>query len=106
MPSIGPEEFLARVKKGKLAPAILLLGEETYLRDSCRAALIDAYVHAAARTWAVSRFSAGDLHSALGQAQTLPMLSPQQVVFLEEAQAIEEFSDKKREEAVKLLEAG
>ena len=107
MPSIGPEELLGRLKKGKPIPAILLLGEETYLRDSCRAALIDAYVNEAARTWAVSRFSAerGDVQSALDQAQTLPMLSPQQVVFLEESEAIEEFSEKKRDDAVKQLES-
>jgi len=107
MPAIGPEELLARVKKGKPVPAILLLGEETYLRDSCRSALSDAYVNEAARAWAISRFSAerGDLQSALDQAQTLPMLSPQQVVFLEEAEAIEEFSEKKRDDAVKQLEA-
>src|SRR5215475_3542332 len=107
MPSIGPEELLTRLKKGKAIPAILLLGEETYLRDSCRASLIDAYVNEAARTWAISRFSAerGDVQSALDQAQTLPMLSPQQVVFLEEAEASEEFSDKKREHAVAQLES-
>ena len=107
MPSIGPEELLARLKKGKPIPALLLLGEETYLRDSCRAALIDTFVSEAARTWAISRFSAdrGEVQSALDQAQTLPMLSPQQVVFLEEAESIEEFSDKKREDAVKQLEA-
>jgi len=107
MPSIGSEELLGRLKKGKPIPAILLLGDETYLRDSCRAALIDAYVNEAARTWAVSRFSAerGDVQSALDQAQTLPMLSPQQVVFLEESEAIEEFSEKKRDDAVKQLES-
>jgi DNA polymerase III subunit delta len=107
MPSIGPEELLARLKKAKPIPALLLLGEETYLRDSCRAALIDAYVSAAARTWAISRFSAdrGEVQSAIDQAQTLPMLSPQQVVFLEEVEAIEEFGEKKREDAVKQLEA-
>jgi DNA polymerase-3 subunit delta len=107
MPSIGPEELLGRLKKGKPILAILLLGEETYLRDSCRAALIDAYVNEAARTWAVSRYSAerGEVQSALAQAQTLPMLSPQQVVFLEEAEAIEEFSEKKRDDTVKQLES-
>jgi DNA polymerase-3 subunit delta len=107
MPSIGPEELLARLKKGKPIPALLLLGEETYLRDGCRAALIGAYVSEAAHTWAVSRFSAdrGEVQSAIDQAQTLPMLSPLQVVFLEEAEAIEEFSEKKREDAVKQLEA-
>ena len=106
MPSIDPEELLARVKKGKPIPAILLLGEETYLRDSCRAALVEAYVNEAARTWAISRFSAerGEVQSALDQAKTFPMLSPQQVVFLEEAEAIEEFSEKKRDDAVRQLE--
>ena len=106
MPSISADELLARLKKGKPIPALLLLGEEAYLRDSCRAQLIDAFVPEAARTWAVSRYSTerGEIQSALDQAQSLPMLSPQQVVFLEEAEAIEEFAEKKREEAVKQLE--
>jgi DNA polymerase-3 subunit delta len=106
MPPVSPDELLSRLKKGKPVPAIVLLGEEPYLRDICRAQLIDRYVAEAARTWAVSRFSAerGDIQSALDQAQTLPMLSPQQVVFLEEAEAIEEFADKKRDDAVKQLE--
>jgi len=107
MVSIGPEELLARLKKGKPIPAILLLGEETYLRDCCRAALTEAYVKEAARVWALSRFSAerGEVRSALDQAQTLPMLSPQQIVFLEQAEAIEDFGEKKRDEAVKQLES-
>ncbi len=101
------DELLARLKKGKPVPAILLLGDEPYLRDNCRAALIAAYVPEAARAWAVSRFSAerGYLQAALDQAQTLPMLSPQQVVFLEDGEAIEAFGDKKRDEAVKQLDA-
>lgn len=107
MPSISADELLVRLKKGKPVPALLLLGEEVYLRDACRTQLIDAYVPKAARTWAVSRYSAerGEIQSALDQAQSLPMLSPQQVVFLEEAEAIEEFAEKKREEAVRQLEA-
>jgi DNA polymerase-3 subunit delta len=107
MAPVSTDELLSRLKKGKPIPAILLLGQEPYLRDICRRQLIDQYVPEAARTWAVSRFSAerGDVQAALDQAQTLPMLSPQQVVFLEEAEAIEEFAEKKREEAVKQLES-
>jgi len=110
MPALGPafstDELFARLKKRKPIPALLLLGEEAYLRDACRAQLIDAYVSEAARTWAVSRYSAerNEIQAAFDQAQTLPMLSPQQVVFLEEAEAIEEFPDKKRDEAFKQLE--
>ena len=106
MPPVNPDQLLAQLKKGKPIAAILLLGDQPYLRDACRKMLIDQYVPEASRTWAVSRFSAehGDIQPALDQAQTLPMLSPQQLIFLEDAQAIEEFSEKKRDEAVKQLE--
>jgi DNA polymerase-3 subunit delta len=101
------DQFKERLDKGKKIPAILLLGDEPYLRDSSRAALIDKFVPEAARAWAVSCFSAnrGAVQSALEQCQTLPMLSNQQVVFLEDAQAIESLGEKAREEAVQNLVA-
>jgi DNA polymerase-3 subunit delta len=107
MARISPEELLARLGKGKVIPAILLLGEEPYLRDSCRTLLIEKFVPEASRTWAVSRYSAGrgETEGAVGQAQTLPMLARQQVVFLEDAEAIEKLGEKNREEAVAQLEA-
>jgi DNA polymerase III subunit delta len=107
MAPMNADELFKRLRKGKPLPAIVLLGEEPYLRDACRAQLIDQYVPETARTWAVSRFSAkrGDVQAALDQAQTLPMLSPQQVVFLEEAEAIEELAEKNRDDAVKQLES-
>jgi DNA polymerase-3 subunit delta len=106
MARVSPQELLSRVQKGKVIPAILLLGDEPYLRDTCRAQLIEKFVPEASRTWAVSRYSAdrGETEAALSQAQSLPMLSPQQVVFLEDAQAIEELGDKNREEAVAQLD--
>ena len=106
MAKASPEELLARLKKGTAPPAILLLGEEPYLRDACRAQLMDAFVPGAARTWAVSRYSAerGETQSALEQAQTMAMLSPKQVVFLEDAETIEELAEKKRDAAVEQLE--
>jgi DNA polymerase-3 subunit delta len=106
MARVSTEELLARLEKGKLIPAILLLGEEPYLRDTCRAQLIEKFVPEASRAWAVSRYSAdrGETQAAVDQAQTLPMLSPQQVVFLEEAEAIEKLGEKNREEAVAQLD--
>jgi len=82
------------------------LGEEPYLRDACRAQFIETFVPLASRTWAISRYSAdrGETQSALEQAQTMPMLSPKQVVFLEDAETIEELAEKKRDAAVELLE--
>ncbi len=102
MARISLEELSARLDQGKKLPGLLLLGDEPYLRDKCRAALIRHFVAEAARTWAVSRFSAdrGETQAALDQAQTLPMLSPKQVVFLEDAEAIESVSEKNRKETV------
>src|SRR6266852_3142053 len=81
MARVSPEELVERLEKGKLIPAVLLLGEEAYLRDACRAQLIDRFVPEALRTWAVSRYSAGrgETQAALDQAQTMVMLSPRQV---------------------------
>jgi len=107
MARLSMEQFRERLEKRKVIPAVLLLGDEPYLRDECRAKLIEAYVPEAARTWAISRFSAdrGGTQDALEQSQTLPMLSKQQVVFLEEAESIETLGEKAREEAVEGLTA-
>ena len=107
MPRISQQELLNRLRNRKPIPAILLLGEEPYLRDAGRAHLIEAFVPEPARTWAVSRYSAdrGQTQNALEQAQTLPMLSPRQVVFLEEAECIEKLAEKHREAAISQLEA-
>lgn len=107
MARIAANELLSRLEKGKPIPAILLLGEEPYLRDSCRTLLIERYVQETARTWAVSRYSAdrGETQAALEQAQTMAMLSPLQVVFLEDAEAIEGLGEKNRDAAVDLLTA-
>jgi len=107
MARLSWEQFKERLEKGQTIPAVLLLGDETYLRDECRAALIEKFVPEAARTWAVSRYSAdrGETQPALQQSQSLPMLSSQQVVFLEEAEAIEKMGEKAREEAVENIVA-
>lgn len=105
MVQVSSEELIARLERGKPIPALLLLGEEPYLRDECRKQLIERLVPEAARTWAVSRYSAGrgETQAALDQSQTMAMLSPLQVVFLEEAEAIEKLGEKNREEAVAQL---
>jgi len=107
MARVSPEALLARLEKGKLIPALLLLGEERYLRDTCRAQLIEQFIPEAARAWAVSRYSAdrGETQDALEQAQTLPMLSSQQVVFLEDVEKIEKLGEKNRDAAIEQLEA-
>ena len=107
MPRISTAQLKEKLGKGKTPAALLLLGDEPYLRDACRAELIETYLPEAARAWAVSRYSAdrGETQAALEQAQTLPMLAKQQVVFIEEAEAIEKLAEKAREEAVERLVA-
>src|SRR5260370_23539493 len=91
MARISQQELVARLEKGKTIPAILLLGEEAYLRDSCRAHLIERFVADTSRTWAVSRYSADRrvTQTALDQAQAMAKLSPQQVVFLDAVEPLE-----------------
>src|SRR6267378_7174347 len=107
MPRVSHEELLARLTKGKPIPALLLLGDEPFLRDASRAQLIDTFVPEAARAWAVSRYSAdrNETRDALEQAQTPPMLAPLQVVFLEDLEKIEKLGEKNRDAAVDSLEA-
>lgn len=107
MAQISSQELLARIEQGKAVPAVLLLGDEPYLRDMCRAELIEKFVPEAVRAWAVARYSAGrgETQAALEQAQTLPMLAPRQVVFLEEVEAIEKLGEKNRDAAAAQLEA-
>jgi DNA polymerase-3 subunit delta len=107
MARISANALLSRLGKGKPIPAILLLGEEPYLRNRCRTLLLERYVPDAARPWAVSRYSAdrGETQAALEQAQTMAMLSPVQVIFLEDAEAIESLGEKSRDDAVELVSA-
>ncbi len=105
MASVSPHELLARLSKGKPIPGLLLVGADTYLRDLCRAKLVDAYVAEGTRDWGVHKFSAedDDLSEILGQAQTMPMLAPQQVIFVSEVQAWERRGDDSRDSLVKQI---
>ena len=106
MARISSQQLAESLKKGKVIPALLLSGDEPYLRDACRKLLVETFIPEAALTWGVSRYSAdrAETRSALEQAQTLPMLSPQQVVFLEDVEKIEKLGEKNRDAAVEQLE--
>jgi DNA polymerase-3 subunit delta len=102
MARMSQQKFLAQLQSGKMIPAILLLGDEPYLRDACRAELIEKFVPEGSRMWGVSRFSAdrGEIEQALGAAQMLPMLAQQQVIFIEDLEWIEKLGEKNREATV------
>jgi DNA polymerase-3 subunit delta len=107
MPRVSHQELLARLTKGKPIPALLLLGDEPFLRDASRAQLIETFVPEAARPWAVSRYSAdrNETQAALEQAQTLPMLAPRQVVLLHEVEKLEAYFANPAPFTVLVLEA-
>jgi len=105
MSTMSPEQLLGRLAKGKPIPGILLLGNESYLRELCRRKISDAYVAEGVRDWGITQYSAdGDSISAiLGQAQTLPMLAPQQVIFVRDVEAWERLGDDSRDSLLKQL---
>ncbi len=105
MASVSPHELLARLSKGKPIPGILLAGTDSYLRDLCRGKLIEAYVAEGTRDWGVRKLSADDddISAILGQAQTMPMLAPQQVIFVSEVEAWERLCDDSRDSLVKQI---
>jgi DNA polymerase III subunit delta len=107
MARVTAGSFLAQLAQGRPVPAVLLLGQEAYLRAACRAQLVEAYVAEGVRDWGVSRYSCAEdqLDAALAQAQTLPMMCSTQVVFLEEVDALESAPDKTRDAAVESLTA-
>ena len=107
MPQATLENLMQRIAKGNPVPAILLEGTDPYLRDRCRAALIEKFVPEEARDWAITKISAagGGWEQMLERAQTVPMLSPHQVVFLDGMEALERLGDEAAEEVGKALRA-
>jgi DNA polymerase-3 subunit delta len=107
MPGVSAQQLLTLLAKGKPVPGILLLGSEAYLRQLCRQKIIDAFVAGGLRDWGVTRFSAeeDELSAILGQAQTLPMLAPQQVIFVSDVEAWERLGEESRDALVKQISA-
>jgi DNA polymerase-3 subunit delta len=107
MPEMGTDVFLEKLASGKAVPAILLLGRETYLRDICRAQIVEAMVPDGARDWGVSHFDAGNdsVDAILGRAQTPALLAPQQVVFVRGIEAWEGLREEKREKLTDALDS-
>jgi DNA polymerase III subunit delta len=99
-----PATLLAKLKARPELPLVLLLGTDSYLRDMCRRKLIETYVDENARDWAVTRVSAEEIEwpEIFQLAQTMPMLSPRQVVLVSEIEALERLGE---DEAKKLTDS-
>jgi DNA polymerase III delta subunit len=99
------DKLIAGLTQGRPVPAIVLLGTDSYLREMCRARILDACVPEAARAWAVARISARETgwDEILQRAQMLPMLSPRQVIIVDGAESVEKLGDKARDEILEVL---
>jgi DNA polymerase-3 subunit delta len=99
MPKIDTSALLERLAKGQPIPGILLLGAETYLRDLCRKAIVEAIVPDNAREWGVSRCDASEEEASaiLALAATPSLLAPRQVIFVRGIDAWEKLGEDARE---------
>jgi len=107
MPQATADALQERLARGQPVAAVALIGRDIYLRDLCRAKLVEAFVEQAEREWAVARFSLKEtgLDAALRHAQTRPMLARRQVVFLEDLDASLRLGDDALEEFLERLGA-
>ena len=105
MAAISPEKLIDRLAGGKSVTAVVLVGSDHYLREMCRNKIIETCVPEAARDWAVTRLSAREAgwNEVIGRAETMPMMSPRQVVIVEEAESVEKLGEKSRDEVLDLL---
>jgi DNA polymerase-3 subunit delta len=93
--SLTPAALVQSFRAAKPPLAVVLLGEDVYLRDLCRKTILEACVPAASRDWAVAAISAKEegWDAALERARTFPMLSAKQLVILEDAEALESLGE-------------
>jgi DNA polymerase-3 subunit delta len=105
MAAVSPDKLLERLAGGKPVAAVVLLGTDHYLREMCRNKIIEVCVPEGARDWAVARLTARDTgwDQILGQAQTLPMMAPRQVIVVEGAESFEKLGEKSRDDILKAL---
>ena len=101
------EDFMQSIAKGKVSAAVLLLGTDPYLRDRCRKALVEKFVPEAARDWAVNKISAagGGWEEMIERAQTVPMLSPYQIIFLDGMESLERLGEESGEKIAEAIKA-
>jgi DNA polymerase-3 subunit delta len=105
MPAISAEKLAVRLAQGKAVAAVLLLGPDSFLRESCREQIIETLVEPAARQWAVQHYFGADekLDAVLGRARMMPMLTPRQVIVFSDLERIEPGTDSKKDDPAEAL---
>src|SRR5215470_1517976 len=78
------DRFLAELRNSKLRPGYVLIGDEIFLYERCRRAVLEAYVSADLRDFCLSDIDLAEtsIFEALDRAQTPSLMSPFQVLFI------------------------
>ena len=78
------ERFLDQLTSSPLQPGYILAGDETFLYERCRRALIAAVVPAGLRDFCLSDLDLADstIYEILDRAQTPSLMSPAQLIFI------------------------
>jgi DNA polymerase-3 subunit delta len=83
-----PDQFLARMKKGVIAPAYLFLGPEAYSRDRCRRALVDAMLAPEEREAGLAQYDLREsaLPDVVEDARSLSLFAGKRVILVANAE--------------------
>ncbi|WP_050058254.1 DNA polymerase III subunit delta [Silvibacterium bohemicum] len=78
------ERFVAEVRENKLRPGYVLVGDEIFLYDRCRRAVLDTLVPADMRDFCLSEMDLAEssIFEALDRARTSSLMAPFQVFFI------------------------
>jgi len=78
------DRFIAEVKENRLRPGYVLVGDEVFLYERCRRAVLDALVPADLRDFCLSELDLAEtsIFEALDRAQTPSLMAPFQVLFI------------------------
>ncbi len=93
------DRFLAEIERGKLRPGYVLAGDETFLYERCRRALIAAVVPEGMRDFCLSESDLAEtsIYEILDRAQTPSLMSPVQLIFIRGLKALYGRGAKKEE---------
>jgi DNA polymerase III subunit delta len=78
------DRFVAEVKENRLRAAYVLVGDEVFLYERCRRAVLDTLVPAEMRDFCLSELDLAEtsIFEALDRAQTPSLMAPFQVLFI------------------------
>jgi DNA polymerase-3 subunit delta len=93
------ERFIAEIKSNQLRPGYVLAGDEAFLYERCRRAVLEAFVPPEMRDFCLSDLDLAEtsIFEALDRAQTPSLMAPFQVLFLRNLKTLYTRGAKKEE---------